>query len=195
MDRVKKAEELFLQGYNCSQAVFGAFADRYDFTQKQAMQLTSTLGAGVSSRREVCGAVLGMSLVCGMEAGNWEPVTEKKAAAYEANRKLLDEFQEEFGSIVCRELLNLRKGQTGQAPSERTPEYYAKRPCLRLVRYAASLLERCYPDKEGFQEEYDLAAKEVAAEMLLRGVPMDSIAVCTRLPYEVLKELKSQLPF
>ena len=43
--------------------------------------------------------------------------------------------------------------------------------------------------------EYDLAAKQVACDMLLRGVPLEPIAVATRLPCSLLQELKSQLPY
>ena len=44
------------------------------------------------------------------------------------------------------------------------------------------------------KEEYDLAAKQVACEMLLHGLPLDTIAAATGVPYSVLRELKSQMP-
>ena len=58
---------------------------------------------------------------------------------------LSQEFAEEFrrengGSIICRELLGLSNNLTGQespAPSERTKEYYRKRPCGKIVGSAA----------------------------------------------------------
>ena len=40
----------------------------------------------------------------------------------------------------------------------------------------------------------DLAAKQVACEMLLRGLPLDVIATATGVPYPVLRELRSQMP-
>ncbi len=112
MDRVKRAEEYFLQGYNCSQAVFTAFADRYGFDEATALRLTSTLGGGIASRREVCGALNALSMVCGLETGGSKVDHELKKASYRGNRELLEEFENEYGSILCRELLaTAKKGQ------------------------------------------------------------------------------------
>ena len=41
-------------------------------------------------------------------------------------------------------------------------------------------------------EAYDLAAKQVAAEMLMRGLSVSTVQIATRLPYEVVMELKQQ---
>ena len=35
--RIEKAIELFKEGFNCSQAVVTAFADKYGFTKEQAL--------------------------------------------------------------------------------------------------------------------------------------------------------------
>ena len=45
------------------------------------------------------------------------------------------------GSIICRELLGLAGQTAGQQPSERTQEYYKKRPCPELCRMAAGILD------------------------------------------------------
>ena len=42
------------------------------------------------------------------------------------------------GSIVCGELLGLRERKAeGPVPSERTEEFYRKRPCPEIIRNAA----------------------------------------------------------
>ena len=38
-ERMRRAEELFMQGFNCSQAVVAAFADIYGYTPEQAQAL------------------------------------------------------------------------------------------------------------------------------------------------------------
>ncbi|MCD8011163.1 MAG: C-GCAxxG-C-C family protein [Lachnospiraceae bacterium] len=149
MDRVKRAEEYFLQGYNCSQAVFAAFSDRYGIDEATALRLTSTLGGGIASRREVCGALNALSMVCGLETGGSEVNHELKKASYRGNRELLEEFENEYGSILCRELLATAKKRPEKDPAERTAEYYAGRPCLAYVRAAAEILERHFPEKAG----------------------------------------------
>ena len=64
-----------------------------------------------------------------------------KAAAYPAIQDFGAAFKAEVGSIVCRELLAGTGATTGGAPEPRTPDYYRKRPCVELVRLAASLLD------------------------------------------------------
>ena len=69
MDRVAKADELFLGGCNCAQAVFAAFADEFGLDEEFAKRLATGLGGGVGRMREVCGAVSAAALVIGMRLG------------------------------------------------------------------------------------------------------------------------------
>ena len=66
MKKSEKAVELFLKGYNCSQAVFGAFADALGVSEETAFKLAAPFGGGVGRLREVCGAVSGMLMVLGL---------------------------------------------------------------------------------------------------------------------------------
>lgn len=144
MNRVEKAKELFLAGYNCSQAVFAAFADKYGIDEETALKLSASFGGGFGRMREVCGAVSGMMLTCGMETGCVVAEDQKgKGANYDAARKLMDQFREENGSIICRELLALRaEEKKGGQPEARTENYYHNRPCLKMVMDAARILEK-----------------------------------------------------
>ncbi len=142
MDKGKIAKELFLKGYNCSQAVLGAFAEDYGLDLDTAMKLSSSLGGGMSRMREVCGAVSGMFLASGLEYGYDDPkASEEKADLYKLNQELASKFKEINGSIICRELLGLDVKKDTPNPEARTNEYYQKRPCADLVEDAARVLE------------------------------------------------------
>ena len=69
----QKAEENFLNGYNCTQAVFLAFSDLHGMDGKTAARLSSSFGGGMGRLREVCGAASGMFLVAGMLYGYEKP--------------------------------------------------------------------------------------------------------------------------
>lgn len=143
--RAEKAYEYFMNGCNCAQAVFLAFADRYGIDEKNALLLASGFGGGMGRMREVCGAFSGMVMVCGMETGTADLADRaQKAANYQAVRDLAEKFKEQNGALYCRELLGLTQTQEaaeGAAPSERTQQYYKKRPCPEIVRGAAEILE------------------------------------------------------
>ena len=50
-------------------------------------------------------------------------------------------FKEENGTIVCRDLLANVPTVPGGEPEARTPEFYKRRPCARLIRQAAGIAE------------------------------------------------------
>ena len=142
MKHEERARELFLSGYNCAQAVAGAFAEECGLTLEEAVRATAALGGGVGGMREVCGAVLGMGVALGLKEGSSEPKDRAaKAALYAHMQALSAKFREENGSIVCRELLERAKTAATSMPAERDASYYKKRPCAELVACAARLIE------------------------------------------------------
>ena len=139
----KKAMDLFAEGFNCSQSVFLAFEDLYGLDRQMALRLSSSFGGGMGRLREVCGAVSGMFMVAGLIYGYDDPTDhEAKTMHYKRIQELAAAFQEENGSIICRDLLGLGSGKDGYEPEKRTEEYYKKRPCGQLVGIAAGIMEK-----------------------------------------------------
>ena len=143
MNRADRAEELFRQGYNCGQSVFAAFADVLGLTVEEAAKIASPFGAGFGKLREVCGAVSGMTLVTGYLKGYSDPADyESKKEVYALIQKMCAEFEAREGSIICRELHGLKKGEDTAEPAVRTEEYYRSRPCIGACRTAAEIVEK-----------------------------------------------------
>lgn len=140
--KARRAYALFLQGYNCAQAVAGAFADEMGLPTETVMRMASGFGGGIGRLRETCGTVSGMVLAAGMLRGYGGPETgEKKTQTYAMVQTLVGRFRAENGSIVCKELLGLAAPEGTPQAEARTPEYYRKRPCPRLAAGAAGILE------------------------------------------------------
>ena len=140
--RGELARELFREGYNCSQAVLGAFAEDAGLDVKTALRLSAPFGGGMGRMREVCGGVSGMFMAIGLFFGYDEPDgAQAKKELYSYVRALADKFKESEGSIICRELLAGVKTQPGPDPEPRNTADYKKRPCPELVAYAAQLTE------------------------------------------------------
>ena len=90
--------------------------------------------------REVCGAVSGMLMVLSQLYGYDTPGDDvSKKRLYMEVQDLAGKFRAETGSIVCREIL--KNPPSDPNPSPRTAEYYAKRPCARMVLTAANIME------------------------------------------------------
>ena len=140
MDHGLKAAELFLGGYNCAQSVVVAYSDLTGLTPEFSAKLASSFGGGMGRMREVCGAVSGMLMVLGLLYGYDTPGDdESKKQLYTVVQQLSGKFREEVGSIVCREIL--KNPPSDPTPSPRTAEYYAQRPCARMVYTAARILD------------------------------------------------------
>ena len=145
-ERGARARDYFLQGFNCCQAVLLAFADVLEANGQASEELLKTIGSGFGGGfarlREVCGSFS----ACTMMAGFLSPAGPSDMAARTANYALVQEMATAFrerngGSIVCGELLGLKDKQPeGPAPSERTAEYYKKRPCPEIIRNAATIV-------------------------------------------------------
>jgi len=137
----EKAKAYFLQGYGCCQSVCLTFAEHYRVDREVLLSVTSSFGGGMGRMREVCGTVSGMAILNGLHV----PCTdlskkEQKTNNYIRMQELAKRFKERNGSYICRELLNLPKGEgSSPIPSERTQEYYKRRPCADYCATAAEI--------------------------------------------------------
>lgn len=140
MNHVTLAADLFLEGFNCAQAVAVAFTDVTGMDKQEVARLAAPFGGGMGRMREVCGAVSGMLMVLGILYGyDNSDADSKKKELYKQVQELAEQFREENGSIICREIL--KNPPSDPNPSPRTAQYYAKRPCCRVVMTAARLMD------------------------------------------------------
>lgn len=150
--RAQRAQELFKQGYNCSQSVFAACADLYGITDESlALRLAASFGGGIGRMRMVCGAASGMFMLAGLQNGSATPHdNDGKMANYAFVQQLAGDFKAKYGSLICAELLGLApknsslsrgegQGEVSPRPEERTPQYYEKRPCSEMVAEAVRI--------------------------------------------------------
>ena len=137
-----KAKQLFEEGYNCAQAVFCAFNDLMNIDFETALRISSSFGGGLGRLREVCGAVSGGAMVLGYLYGYENPKDNTpKMEHYALIQQFANDFAEVNGSYICKELLGLVKKENSPVPTERTKEFYKKRPCSELVYDAAAWVE------------------------------------------------------
>lgn len=140
MDREYRGAQLFMEGYNCAQAVIMAFSDLIGMDEKNCAKISSSFGGGMGRMREVCGAVSGMLMVAGILYGYDGPEEgDIKKAHYARVQELAESFRKEAGSIICREIL--KNPSSEPTPSPRTEEYYKQRPCVRMVILAVRAME------------------------------------------------------
>ena len=114
----EKAVQIHADGGNCCQAVFMSCCESFGITQEQAWRLGAFFGGGFRCG-EVCGAVSGAVMALGMAYG------DENNRQCGKSREFQKAFAQEFGSILCRELL----------------AKYQKKMCPALINFAANYLE------------------------------------------------------
>lgn len=149
--RVPLAVDHFMEGYGCCQSVMLAFCDLYGLDAQLAKRVAAGFGGGVGRLRMMCGAASALVILSGLDRGQTEgDDSAGKSACYKMVQELMARFKEANGSLTCAELLGL----SGPVPmgdyvaSERTKEYYKKRPCAAKVESAARIFAEYLNDKK-----------------------------------------------
>ncbi|MCH5194552.1 MAG: C_GCAxxG_C_C family protein [Oscillospiraceae bacterium] len=141
MDHVKKAKELYEQGFYCSQAVFAAFADELGLTEKQALQAGSCFGGGMC-KGEVCGACTGALMVLGMKYGRYKADDwDSQTKANDMAANFLEQFKKKNRSYICNELLGCDIAAPEGKAYAREHKLFAEF-CPEMVASAVEILEQ-----------------------------------------------------
>jgi C_GCAxxG_C_C family probable redox protein len=95
----------FADGFNCSQAVFSAYAEDFGLDDATALKIASGFGGGMGRMADTCGAVTGAFMVLGLKDGQASSDRKAKEAIYARIRDFAERFKGRNGSLVCRDLL------------------------------------------------------------------------------------------
>lgn len=104
--------------YNCCQSVLCSACSRCALEHDTAYRLGAFFGAGMR-RGEVCGCVSAALMAIGMLHGDSHNRESKESL------KFLKEFENQFGTLLCRELV----------------AKFGKSECPQLIAFAANYLE------------------------------------------------------
>ncbi len=147
-EREKQAVRLFAEGNNCAQSVLMAYADVLGLTQEQAAMVSVGHGGGMGRLRLHCGAFSAAVMLAGALEGPEGAKKEHRPQTYARVQEIHRRFVEKNGTVSCAELLGKAGVPENPTPEERTPEYYAKRPCARIIRSACQIIDAMLAEKE-----------------------------------------------
>lgn len=106
MGKSEHAEEQFKAGLNCSQAVFGEYAEEYGVEPGSALKIACGFGGGMGRMGYTCGAVTGAIMVIGIATCGPDPrALTSRVRAYGLVQSFIEEFETRHQTISCRELL------------------------------------------------------------------------------------------
>jgi C_GCAxxG_C_C family probable redox protein len=148
IDQVRRsAEESFAAGLYCAESVVLAIAKAQGIESELLPKAATAFCSGMARTCGTCGAltgaVMGVSLALGRSSAN-----ESVQPAYTATQRLIQEFEKDFGSRGCQDLLggcdlNTPEGQTT------FKEQKLGQRCLQITGKAAELAARVIVESHG----------------------------------------------
>lgn len=143
MTRTELAVKKFTDGYNCAQAVFCAFCDKFGLDEETAFKITEGFGLGMGGLKDECGAVTGMFMTMGLQNSDGAFLeSTTKLDTYDKMKAAGAFFTEKNGSLMCRDLLIKGKELKATASPEEIAAAKGKNlMCVRCVETAAKYLE------------------------------------------------------
>ena len=135
------AIETSKQGFNCSQSVLSAFAERLGMSREEAMKVAAGFGGGIGRMGLTCGAVTGAIMAIGLKTGATRGDDLKsKQRTYEVVQKFMTKFRERQPSLACRELIGTDIS-TAEGFEEAKRTGVLNDVCPRAIRDACEILE------------------------------------------------------
>jgi C_GCAxxG_C_C family probable redox protein len=114
-------------------------------------RIATAFGGGIGGRGEVCGAVVGSVMAIGLKHGREEP-SQPNEQAYALAQEFCRRFEEETGSLSCRDLTGMDISTPEGFKAYRSSDV-PLRVCLPAVgaafRLVTELLERPDPPAGG----------------------------------------------
>ena len=133
---------IFHKGFNCAQAVLYAFCEDFNLDKELALKLSCGLGAGMGRKQEVCGAVTGGIIVIGLKNGRGEKDDRQAMEqTYKKTKDLMNQFESQNGSCICRHLLNGCDLMTEEGQNYFKENDLLKKTCTPCVRSVVRILE------------------------------------------------------
>jgi len=136
----------YFNTYNCAQSTLLAYATDFALNKDTALQVAVGFGGGIGRIQDVCGAVSASVMVLGLASGFTESDGRSMInESYDITRRFVEEFEREYGTIKCRELIKC------DLCSEEGQKYFkennVKENCRGYVRFCCTLLDKYMAEK------------------------------------------------
>lgn len=132
----------FTEKFNCAEAVLLGLAEALGLQETCIPRIATALGAGVGGCGEACGAITGAAMAIGLVFGRERAEDlESKALCYEKARLLVADFEREFGSARCFDLVDCEmRTEEGRARAMELDLH--NKVCPKFVAFAAQTAQR-----------------------------------------------------
>ena len=137
---VDQASKLHEEGFNCSESVLLLTASEWGIRNKIFPRIATGFGGGMGRKGYICGALSGGVIALGARYGRDRGAdTAARDKTYTLVRELFKKFEDEFGSVNCRELTGC--DLTTSEGRERLKKLHEEKCAKYISRTAELVLE------------------------------------------------------
>ena len=142
----KKAYALMESGLNWAESTITILGEDLDYDKAQAMKMATPFGGGVARWGTVCGAVVGGAMALGYCFGRTKSEEkEKRDKAYAKAQEMIREFERNFSSIQCRDIIHLNL--LDPADQKKFEELNLRKKCSQIVAKNVENIRRLLKEK------------------------------------------------
>jgi C_GCAxxG_C_C family probable redox protein len=144
----RKAGDYEERSGSCAQGTLLALQEQFHLGDASTLK-AATVMPGIALRGETCGAVIGSLMAIGLAYGrenldDWEQLLRALRPA----RRFCRKFEEEFGSLMCRDVHKLMVGKSFNLADPAQAEEFAKAggakkcrvPCEKAARIVGEII-------------------------------------------------------
>jgi C_GCAxxG_C_C family probable redox protein len=142
-DMARRAEQLFLEGFHCSQAVFQAGAEMLEKQAPEVVAALAPFGGGMGSTGGVCGSLPVALASLGLTTGKTEPHGKDHRAMWRLSYRMVKSFEEitaRYGGANCTDIARINWKDREQVKDYRTNPDSSRKECVRVVGETARKL-------------------------------------------------------
>jgi len=129
----------FDEGYNCAQSVLLTMSEYWNIKSDLIPKIATGFGGGIGRCGSVCGALAGGIMSIGIKYGTNEPSAEKRQKCYDLAKKLYKQFEQQYGSVLCRELIGYDLSNPEGLKSARKTKVFEEK-CSGFIRAVVNIL-------------------------------------------------------
>ena len=103
---ITRIQELFMQGYDCSQVVLMHYAEKLGISEEMANKVSACFGGGML-QAGTCGAFTGALMAIGLKYGHYDAknLLAQKDVMMAKSAEFRQKFTEKFPTNNCKELV------------------------------------------------------------------------------------------
>ena len=162
---IEKAAQLGYQYeidyFGCSQSTLAALMEAFGMGGRDILRASTAFAGGVARRGNVCGALSGGLIMIGFLTGRDDlEMLEQYQRGMGFADKLCKRFEEEYGTLICKEIQKIKLGRTFDLQKEQ------EREALHTIM--ASNPEAC----QAVTRDASRWTAEIVVEILKQGTPL-----------------------